>query len=187
MTSIIGICAYNKPFPKVVHEVFNNVEKNEINSVLDIGCGDGRFIQFFLNKFNIKEYFAIEPDHKVIERLRRNINTSNYDNLYIIQALWEDVRDSFLRRKYDIVILWDVLMFMDLTKVYHNDTILNSALKELDVLINITNKYFLFSLHPVKRCTIHYTEFKKIFEYLDNHEKLELLGKRYLNRVYKIK
>ena len=179
MTSIIGIEAYYKPIPRIIEE--NRELFRECRNVLEIGAGRGRFVRFFLENYgNIEEYVAIEPYEKSVKELRK----IGDPRLTIVHATWEDVREKYLDKKFDIVVFWDVLMFMDLS--FHGNNTVENAKKELDKIVNIADKYFLFSLHPVKRCILGKQHFKEILGYLDKHPKLKLIAKKYLNRLYKV-
>lgn len=179
MASIIGIEAHYKPMPKIILE--NRRLFKKCRNVLDIGAGRGRFVRFFLENFdNIEEYVAIEPFPRSISKLKE----VGDDRLVIVADLWENVRDVFLRKRFDIVVFWDVLMFMDLSFISENPV--EAAKTELNNIINITRKYFLFSLHPVKKTILPRENYREILNHLDNHSKLKLVAKKYLNRLYSL-
>jgi len=203
--SIIGRETGNKPFPLVVHRsayLFANVE-----TVIDIGAGTGRFAKYFLKgeyrcnrrnsnanstnhlyevkapvKFPITKYIAIEPYPLFCAKLR----FINDPRLEVVCHLWEEVRSSFIGRKFDAVILWDVAMYMDLRHTHNTSDPVEALLKELDVWINMANKFFLFSLHPV-RGVIESDRFSDILRYLDTHPQLKLIDELYLNRIYGVR
>jgi len=117
------------------------------------------------------------------ETLVRGLSGAERRALAAIRALWEDVRWSLLRRSYDVVVLWDVVMFMDLRRV-HGGSPLAAAIKELDALVEAAGKYLLFSIHPCRRSVLDGRESRAALRYLDEHPRLRPVGKRYLNRIY---
>jgi len=190
MTYILGIETGYKPFPKIVHK--NAHLFIDVRTVIDIGAGRGRFARYFLLgeykcgkvannngrlyhvkapvKFNIEEYIAIEPHRRFCKKLEE----IGDPRLKVVCSRWEDARALFTGRKFDMVILWDVLMFLEIEPY--------QVLREL---IGMARKYFLFSLHPVRNGILQQRQFKEILEWLDNHPELELIAKKYLNRVYR--
>jgi len=68
MGSVVGVCASRKPFPSIVLE--NAWRFAGARTVLDVGAGDGRFAKFFLSRFDLDEYVAVEPDGRLVARVR---------------------------------------------------------------------------------------------------------------------
>jgi len=169
MASVVGVCTGYKPFPRIIEKnmhVFNGVK-----SVVDIGAGDGRFARWFLRNFDsIEVYVAIEPH----PRLVRKLSSIGDDRLIIIEDVWENVRHKFIGMEFDVVVFWDVLMFMDL-----------DPYKVLEETLGLSRKFYLFSLHPTKQGILRRDRFGEILSYLDNHPRLELIAKKRLNRLYK--
>lgn len=188
--ALIGRETPGKPFPMVVHE--NAHLFAGVRSVLDVGAGRGRFARYFLLgeyigsskkyprsrlwcakapvNFVIEEYVAVEPHEPFCEELRRIGDA----RLRVICTRWEDARAELRGRGFDMVILWDVLMFIPL-----------DPFEVLSELIEMTREFFLFSLHPVENVPLPKERFKEVLAWLDSHPKLELIGKKYLNRVYR--
>jgi len=193
--SIIGVETAHKPFPSIVHE--NQHLFKGVKSVLDIGAGTGRFVKYLLlgrytnggkvwelrGKPDIVTYVAIEPYQPSCRKLWELRDS----RLQVICDTWESVRDKLAGSRFDVVILWDVAMFMDLRPIYGTSDPVEALIRELDIIINMVERLFLFSLHPVKNCIICQNSFNEILSYLDNHAKLKLIGKKYLNRVYAIR
>jgi len=178
MVSVIGVCSPYKPFPVIIKR--NKHLFRHISTVLDVGCGDGRFVRFFLNNYdNVTDYIAIEPSEELIKKIG-----IKDPRLTVIRSLWECLRSTLSKRRFDVVILWDVLMFMDLRGIYGVDDHLKASMVLLSEMIGMTDKYFLFSLHPVKSGFISRRDFKRILHFLDTHPNLRLMDKKYLNRLY---
>lgn len=106
----------------------------------------------------------------------------------IVEGRWEDVRDRFIGREYDVVVLWDVVMYMDLRPIHPDaKTPLDAVLKEIPVWIDMTKRYFLFSLHPVKYTLIPVRDFARIYRRIEEgtrRKSVRLHAKTYLNRFY---
>jgi len=189
-TKLYGIEAPAKPFPRVVHELRH--EFRDVRSVLDVGAGAGRFLQYFVHgvyksakgtwineaKPPIERYVAVEPYEKSCERLRRLSNGV----VEVVCKPWEEVRGAYLRGAYDMVIFWDVAMFVDLRDVYGVEDPAEAIIHELDRMVSATKRWFLFSLHDVQHCVVCRLDFLHILAYLDS--RLRIRAKNRWNRVY---
>ena len=189
-TKLYGIEAPAKTFPRVVHTLRH--EFSGVRSVLDIGAGSGRFLQYFVHgvyesakgtwineaKPPIERYVAVEPYEKSCESLRRLSNGV----VEVVCEPWEEVRGVYLRGAYDMVIFWDVAMFLDLRGSHGVEDPVEALTRELDAMISVTKRWFLFSLHPVKRCVVCRPDFLRVMGYLD--DKLRVRAKYMWNRVY---
>jgi len=192
MKAIYGIEARAKPFPSVVHEL--RYQFRDVKTVLDIGAGTGRFVQYFIHgiyrssrgvwlneaKPPLERYVAIEPYPKSCEKLRALATPA----VEVVCAPWEEARGKYLRYEYDVVIWWDSAMFIDLTEVHGVDTAVEALIRELEAVIDRARKWLLFSLHDVKQCVLCRKDFDTVYNYLDFHPRLKLAAKRGWNRVY---
>ncbi len=168
-TSVIGIDAASKPFPKVVER---NAGIFVSSTVLEVGAGRGRFVRFALKK-GVKEYVAVEPHIPYV----RTLMEIGDPRLRVVQGLWETVRHLFIGKKFDLLVLWDVLMFMDLTPV-HGGTYLSAVLKEVEIFSRMAD-HILLSFHPVNGI-IDKRDFGRIVDkFADNG--FEIVDRTYLN------
>ena len=182
----------NKPFPRIVYE--NSQLFANIRTILDIGAGRGRFAQYFLkgeyksgnkpvirhNLYHVKspiqfikieKYVAIEPCQKSCKHLQR---ISDH-RLVTICTTWEEAKNLVRNDNFDMVIFWDVLMFMK-----------GNPCKIVNEIIAHAKQFFLFSLHPVKTGYLPRYMYKPVIKCLDNHPSLIPIAKKYYNRIYKI-
>lgn len=181
MVATIGIEAANKPFPRIVHahaHLFLNVK-----TILDIGAGRGRFAKYFLLgeyrsggktwrspvRFSVEEYVAVEPYPPSCNALKK----IGDPRLKILCNTWEEAKSELSERRYDVVIFWDVLMFMA-----------RPPFVVLNEVVPPTKKYFLFSLHPVRSGYLTKKDFRKILKTLD--KEMKVVAKSYLNRIYEV-
>ena len=172
---IIGHATRHRFFPVIVER--NKHLFRDVKTVLDIGAGWGRFAKWFLSNFpNIEEYVAIEPSTRLVHEMQKYVGGDR--RLKIINDSWQDVRDKL--GKYDVVIFWDVLMYMNV-----------DPFETIEEIISHAKKYFLFSLHPPSLISVptrHSSEvLKKLLSYLDSHPCLELIDKMYWNRLYRVR
>ena len=179
---LIGVDTACKAFPSVVYESSHILIGAA--TVIDVGAGRGRFARYFLRgeyrsgrygvrapvEFSVTEYVAVEP--YFCNELRKIRDP----RLRVVCARWEDVREEYVNREFDMVILWNVLMFMP-TDPYE-------VLKDM---IHMARKFFLFSLYPVKSGTLPAEKFREVLLWLDTHPELEVVSKKYFNRVYRIR
>ena len=189
MKALYGIEARAKPFPSVVHALRHKFR--DVKTVLDIGAGTGRFLSYFVHgvyrsprgvwlneaKPPLERYVAIEPYPKSCQKLR----ALAVEGVEVVCAPWEEVRERYLSDRYDMVIWWDSAMFIDLS-VVHGGSPLEALLKELDIVVERTWKWLLFSLHDVKQCVLCRKDFDAVYAHLES--RLKLAAKRGWNRVY---
>jgi len=177
---MIGLECRVADVPKILVENADLFE--DVRTVLDIGAGTRRIAQFLLLRFsNIESYIAIEPHRKSCQTLV--VRLLNDSRLHVVCRRWEEARNQFLNARFDVVILWNVLMFMDLRFLHNVNDPAEAAVRELDVMTRIAGKYFLFSLYPAKNSVIPPSAFRQILNYLDH--KLKIVAKSGLHRVYR--
>lgn len=178
-TATIGVEAANKPFPRIVHTYARLF--SDVKTILDIGAGRGRFVRYFLLgeyssggkvwrspvRFSVEEYVAVEPHPPFCNALRK----IGDPRLKVVCAAWEDVEEELSGKRFDVVVFWDVLMFMA-----------RPPFAVLDRVIPLARRYFLFSLHPVKGTSMR--DLRAILRSLDR--RLKVVAKSYLNRIYEV-
>ena len=155
-------------------------------TIIDIGAGRGRFVEWFMTNFEVEQYIAIEPYPKSFDYLRNVVATKvpQADRLVLIRATWEEVRHMFIHDRFKVVVLWDVAMFMDLTGVHKVSDYVEAIKREVPIWVNMAEKYILFSLHPVKRCTVPRSRFRELYAEFEKY--CRVVSKVYLNRVYEV-
>lgn len=72
---------------KILNYLDNNFEKNQILKVLDIGCGDGRFLNILKNYFVEVKYIGID------KKIRSNLKNLENKNIKFIE---NDLNSNFL-------------------------------------------------------------------------------------------
>lgn len=85
------------------------LKKHDIEDVLDIGCGNGRFLKFLNDKKNeIKNYLGIDFSSGLVEtakRMHSRNDSASFKNLDFLQNGFSEVGDT----KYDLVVSFGVL------------------------------------------------------------------------------
>ena len=104
---------------------FSFFSNKKIKSILDVGCGNGDFLNNFLSSEKIKK-FGIEPSQRTI-----NLCKKRHKNINFKKAFSHNL--SFQDNKFDLVIIWSVLHWIDR----------NHYLQSLGELIRVANKYLL--------------------------------------------
>lgn len=166
---LIGIDGAKKPFPVIIERnkhLFKNVE-----TVIEIGSGRGRFIRWFKENFpSIRLYVAVEPYGPFVEKYPR------WRALRVYNDYWENVKYRLLDKRFDVVIFWDVLMFMR-----------GDPIRTTEEIMTMARRYFLFSLYPAKNSVLgafNRDVYRRILHYFDTHPELRIVDKRHWNRFY---
>jgi tRNA (uracil-5-)-methyltransferase TRM9 len=93
-------------------------EKLRIKDVLDLGCGNGRFLKFISKEMPIESYLGIDQDEKLLEIARKTIRlpqlrsssfklrASSFD---FCQCNLLSRNAPFFKQKYDLITLFGVL------------------------------------------------------------------------------
>ena len=109
-------------------ERFLDIRKNM--SVLDLGCGVGRWGELFCPK--VAHYIGIDGSTKMIERAKENL--SKFNNKELIVGNLREIENEIVaihdeNWQYDIVFISGVLMYL-------NDSEVIAVLKQLPALVN---------------------------------------------------
>ena len=148
---IPGICFTGLDVPKLVTSCVNLFK--EVESVLDIGAGYGRFLKWFITNTNVKYYVAIEPYPKFVNTLHtlvNNLRNVRETKIEIVPKPWQEVRNVYLSKEFDVVILWNVIMFLDLRPFHNTSSFLDAILKEFKHLSKTCRKYMLIAFEKIK-------------------------------------
>ena len=81
------------------------IKENNINSILDIGCGDMNYISPYLCKNKNIKYCGIDISTKIIEH-----NNKNFSDLGIFKYM--DVINDDLPKNYDLIIVKEVFIHL---------------------------------------------------------------------------
>ena len=89
----------------------NNIS-GSFKTVLELGCGFGRITQLLLTNYNnITEYLAVDISPDQIENAKSLLSSSKFPNKQVkVDFLVSDIQSLRLDKKYDLVILSEVLL-----------------------------------------------------------------------------
>lgn len=90
-------------YVSTVEYLLGRLDQLEFSSIVDVGCGDGRFSRELSERFRNKFVLGIDYSYRAID-LARAINR-DMDNLRFIAY---DIRNSWDGKKHDIAILMEV-------------------------------------------------------------------------------
>lgn len=92
---LLGIKEYA---PKLYKEFFSFLDKLEFNSLLDVGCGSGDFLQDISNRYKIKNILGIDRSDYMIKVARqKGVNAKNIELKKI------DTRFDIITATFDMV------------------------------------------------------------------------------------
>ena len=105
---------------KNLHSVLDDLK---FESVLEIGCGEGRITKMMLENYRIKEYDAVDISSHRIEKARNNLK--KYPWVKFTQTSFQNFISD---KKYDLVIAVEVLMHVpdDEIEFFVNDMVKRS-------------------------------------------------------------
>lgn len=129
----------NIPAPYLFLEKINLfLKKIKINTIIDLGCGSGRFIYFFSKKLPHSKIYGVELDNEIFKSTKKLFSTNKRVN--IINKNLLDFFKNYKNIKYDIFFLNDPLKFKnDYERLFHKIKKIASKTSFL-ILININHK-----------------------------------------------
>jgi SAM-dependent methyltransferase len=87
-------------------------------SVLELGCGFGRITKLLLTNYdNIIEYLAVDISPHQIENAKNLLSSMNISNKVKLDFMVSDIQSLNLDKKYDLVILSEVLLHILPTEI----------------------------------------------------------------------
>ena len=87
-------------------------------SVLELGCGFGRITKLLLTNYdNITEYLAVDISPHQIENAKNLLSSMNISNKVKLDFMVSDIQSLNLDKKYDLVILSEVLLHILPTEI----------------------------------------------------------------------
>ncbi len=105
-----GATSNDYEYGRRVLEVLTRYALIDSNSnVLEIGPGPGTFAIPFGKK--VKKVTVVEPSQGMIKYLKQNAEKEGVSNIEVINKKWQDVNDSEVTKKFDLVICSHVLWF----------------------------------------------------------------------------
>lgn len=85
---------------KIINIIFDNAEINENKKILDVGCGTGVLIPFYLKR-NVKKITAIDFSKEMIDCAKRKHQNP------LIDFVCADVETYEFEEKYDVIVLYN--------------------------------------------------------------------------------
>jgi ubiquinone/menaquinone biosynthesis C-methylase UbiE len=140
----------------------------KIRNMLDVGCGNGDFLNNFLKNKKIKK-FGIEPSQAAI-----NLSKKRHKNINFKKAFSHNL--PFPDNKFDLVNIWSVLHWIDR----------NHYLQSLGELIRVTNKYLMvMDFFPKTEHRTKYKYKKGFFTFKSDFDKI-LNSSGYLKKIFEL-
>lgn len=145
--------------------LLSHIANFKFKSILEIGCGSGRYTKILSTKFKPETYFAIDISKGQIEKAREYVNDDK------IEFICTEIQNLKLDRKFDLVFAGEVLMHINFDEIegviqktisYSKNKIIsidwynenNIGCTGLDYCF-IHDYRTLFTKNNVKECTIY--------------------------------
>jgi cyclopropane fatty-acyl-phospholipid synthase-like methyltransferase len=91
--------------------LLDNFIDKKINSILEVGCGFGRYTKILSSIINPESYTAIDISNSQIEKAKKYVKNDKID---FITSRFQDYDSS---KKYDLVFASEILMHIDFSKI----------------------------------------------------------------------
>ena len=154
----------NKLYEKHFYFFYNK----KINTMLDVGCGNGDFLKNFLSKKKIKK-FGVEPSQKAINICKKRHKKINFRKAFCHNLPFPD-------NTFDLVNIWSVLHWIDR----------NYYLQSLGELIRVTNKYLMvMDFFPRIEHKTKYKHKKGFFTFKSDFDKI-FVSSGYLEKKFEL-
>lgn len=114
----------------------NVLKEIECKSILDIGCGNGNFIDLFCEQYSNSKIIGVERQNKVYQKLTKKYNGKN--NVVILN---EDVLDIILNEEIDLVNISYMLFYLSFEQKIE-------IFKTLSILLSKNGKIIVCQYYP---------------------------------------
>lgn len=131
----------------LIFDILKNVRLEDINSILDLGCGEGTTTFYIAKKFPMIQVIGIDFSKNGIELAQKHYNLKNL-------RFFHDLNSSLLLNKYDLISAFEVLEHVDDWRSL------------LARMAKASNKYLLLSfptgrMRPYEKNVGHFRNFQK--------------------------
>lgn len=166
--------SWGKQYLSAIEFILEEVKKDDqlIESIADIGCGDGRLTKELSKKFNLKKIMGLDYSSKAINLAKALNPEIHFKNIDIINNLVE--------YKYDAITLIEVFEHIPL----------EFCEKFVNSLSNLLNKKGLVYLtvphknKPLQNKHFQHFDLENLKKYFDN--KFEIVDKKYIQKNDKL-
>ena len=110
---------------QIFEKYFSFFSNRNIRNMLDVGCGNGDFLNNFLKKKKIKK-FGVEPSRQAINFCKKRHKNINFKIAFAHNLPFPD-------NKFDLVNIWSVLHWIDR----------NHYLQSLGELVRVAKKFLM--------------------------------------------
>ena len=153
---------------QIFEKHFSFFSNKKIRNMLDVGCGNGDFLNNFQKKKRIKK-FGIEPSQQTINLCKKRHKNINFKKAFCHNLPFPD-------NKFDLVNIWSVLHWIDR----------NHYLQSLGELVRVTNKFLMvMDFFPKIEHKIKYKHKRGFFTFKTDFDKI-LNSSGYLKKKFEL-
>ena len=95
---------------RYIFEKYLKVEKEKIESILEIGCGDGKWLNFSMKYFNAKSGVGVDLSDKLISYAKNNYGSNN------LVFLQENILEVEIKQKFDLIYNFAVVQYFNINE-----------------------------------------------------------------------
>ena len=152
----------------LITKVFRKIDKNSINKIIDIGCGEGTHTAFLAHIFVNSEVIGVDLSDEAIKWA--NMQYNNINNLTFLQTDFVNNTINSNGGGYDLVSSFDVLEHIKDWQSFLKD------------MLSLSNKYILLTFPTGKM-----PEYEKMYGHLRNFKRGEVEAFLMENNFKKVK
>jgi ubiquinone/menaquinone biosynthesis C-methylase UbiE len=146
--------------------------KNKNNSILDVGCANGEFLNFLINRLKDNYYFGLDANKKFLDVAKKNLNLKE------VKFIKNDLFKFRNKNKYDLVICMGVSHLLKDIKKLLQKLISFTKINGYVIVDGFFNKYDIdtityykdYSLNQKRKWNCDFNQFskKQLINYLKN-------------------
>lgn len=177
----LNLTENHKAFIKILPQIISQIQKpNHEIKVLDIGCGNGTFINYMKQKGF--EVWGIDIDPKSIEVAKKHFNLQNTFNMSLEEFIRSDIAKE---NKFDVITFFEVLehqtnpkeFLENIKKIISKDGIFGGTVPNRNrAFAEITRKNRNYDFPPHHFMWFSKKSLENLFQYSNAESEINIIG-----------
>lgn len=162
---------------KIIFDIFSKYYNSGEITILDIGCGDIYIAEQIIEKYNIKNYVAVDAafDTEKIETYLHKLKQKEIENIFVCKDISEVKK--FNINKFDYIFLFDVIEHIENDNIFMSELLNYSFVtRNTTIFITVPAYNYLFTSHD--KFLKHYRRYNDgMITQLAEDSKLEIINR----------